>query len=486
MFARAAITAVALITRTCFAPQGDLETELETDIRACLDTDFTFSPTDSGCTIFVDLETQAHHPDGRSWETAFESVQQGIDAASWAARYDTSRSCSVFVAKGTYQIYRWSRYDTVQMRPFVHVYGGFESGDEWDDRDVLENETVLDGTGADDYGSCWGWWWHQESDVYHVVTGADHSTLDGFTITGGNANSHGRWGWSSDRGGGMVNHYASPHIANCTFTDNEASSAGGAIYNWHSFPTITNCVFSRNSSTGWHSDGGGAIYNQKSSPVIINTTFVENGAHRRGGAIRNYDRSYPKVANSIFWANWPDAIYDSHRATSTVRYSDVEGGFPGIGNIDEEPQFVDDEDDDFRLREGSGCIDSADADVAPKRDMDGNPRVDDPDTNNSGIGTPAADMGAFEYQAEGGLCELDYTYEDGDCINQKETGCLVVTPGCSPNYTGSEDCSVTEVVTVTATYTTAGGWDIPTCEWSCLPGFEPLPDTENNTYCEPL
>jgi hypothetical protein len=62
--------------------------------------------------------------------------------------------------------------------------------------------------------------------------------------------------------------------------------------------------------------------------------------------------------------------------TTTATYSDVQGGYTGTGNID-----------------------AADGDAAPELDIEGNPRVDDTATANTGVGTPSyADMGAYEYQ----------------------------------------------------------------------------------------
>lgn len=52
---------------------------------------------------------------------------------------------------------------------------------------------------------------------------------------------------------------------------------------------------------------------------------------------------------------------------------------------------------DFHLLPGSPCIDAADGTAAPALDMDGSPRVDDPDSPNSGVGPPWADIGAFEH-----------------------------------------------------------------------------------------
>ena len=70
----------------------------------------------------------------------------------------------------------------------------------------------------------------------------------------------------------------------------------------------------------------------------------------------------------------------------SVTYSNVQGGFPGVGNIDADPLFV--SDTDLHLQSGSPCKDTGTATGAPSDDLDGQPRP-----SCSGY-----DMGAYEYQ----------------------------------------------------------------------------------------
>jgi hypothetical protein len=63
-----------------------------------------------------------------------------------------------------------------------------------------------------------------------------------------------------------------------------------------------------------------------------------------------------------------------------VNHNNVQDGWPGIGNIDSDPMFVDPEHLDFRLHWGSPCIDAGSPD----------PQYDDPDDTR-------ADIGAFYY-----------------------------------------------------------------------------------------
>jgi hypothetical protein len=88
-----------------------------------------------------------------------------------------------------------------------------------------------------------------------------------------------------------------------------------------------------------------------------------------------------------------------------VSYSNVQGGWPGIGNLNADPLFLNPGAGDFRLAAGSPCIDAghnwAIAGLTDT-DVDGYPRFaqDDPDQA-PGCGLPAVvDMGACEYQGQ--------------------------------------------------------------------------------------
>ena len=110
------------------------------------------------------------------------------------------------------------------------------------------------------------------------------------------------------------------------------------------------------------------------------------------------------VANCVLWGDSPDQIF-TESETLTVTFSDVQGGWPGTGNIDADPLFVDPDNGNFRLSPGSPSIDAGDNTAVPLEittDLDGNPRfVDDPDTPDTGNGDPPiVDMGAYELQVD--------------------------------------------------------------------------------------
>ncbi len=217
--------------------------------------------------------------------------------------------------------------------------------------------------------------------VVQCVSGEGLDTvLDGFTITGGNANG----GIPDNIGGGMFNTGSSPTVMNCVFSGNTAVAGGGMFNYFGSFPTVTNCTFSGNSA-----EFGGGMFNRDSSPT---------------------------VTNCVLWGDSPGEIGGS--GTPTVTYSNVQGGFPGTGNIDADPLFVDPDNGDYRLQAGSPCIDAghnwAIAGLADT-DLDGNPRfAADKIDFDPGCGIPVVvDMGAYEYQGDPFPVKLGDTNGDG-------------------------------------------------------------------------
>ena len=202
------------------------------------------------------------------------------------------------------------------------------------------------------------------------------SVLDGFTIING----------STAYGGAIYVDQCSPTIQNCIFLNNRgydgiAAGYGGGIYcyDWvfnggPCKPTIINCIFSGNSA-----DYGGGIYNYSdgvgstTEPTLIHCTFSGNHSDIEGGGMYNW-QSDPTVKNCIFWGNTAGTLYPQIRdfsSNSFITYSDVQGGFSGTGNIDQDPLFVGG--GDFHLTSGSPCVDKG-TDAAVYEDIDGDVR----------------------------------------------------------------------------------------------------------------
>jgi predicted outer membrane repeat protein len=192
-----------------------------------------------------------------------------------------------------------------------------------------------------------------------------------------------------------------------------------------SSPTLTNVTFNGN----WAGSDGGAMYNNgasggASSPTLTNVTFSDNLAGENGGAISNNGGraggvSSPTLTNVILWGNIARGDGDqmhNEDATPALGYSLVEGGWDGSGiynvdssvtdnggNIDADPQFLDADDGNLRLRVTSPAIDAGDNTAVPPgvtTDRDGHARfVDIPTVGDTGNGKPPiVDMGAYEAQ----------------------------------------------------------------------------------------
>jgi len=139
-------------------------------------------------------------------------------------------------------------------------------------------------------------------------------------------------------GGAMFNDYCNPTVANCTFTAN-TGRYGGAIHNLQAEPVFTNCIFGGNTARS----SGGAVYNIYLSDVTLtNCTFTGNRSPA-GSAIACYAH-HPEhfsihVTNCIIW-DGENSIWNGGDSIITVTYSDVQYGYPGLGNIDADPCFV--------------------------------------------------------------------------------------------------------------------------------------------------
>jgi len=255
------------------------------------------------------------------------------------------------------------RTATFQLLNGVVIKGGYAGFGEPDpnDRNINDYETILSGDiGVTGYSS---------DNSIHVVTGSDcdsTAVLDGFKIIGGNAN--GVVGDYYNRcGAGMFNAGGSPTVINCTFSRNSAAQDGGGLYNRQkSSPTVTNCKFIGNSAKY----GGGMYHRWDSNSTVTNCIFSGNFAEMYGGGIFNWCATSPTLRNCTFSGNtspvgnalacnsnqqqypsnvqltncvlWDgyNEIVNRDSSIILITYSDVQGGYPGEGNIDADPRFV--------------------------------------------------------------------------------------------------------------------------------------------------
>ena len=199
--------------------------------------------------------------------------------------------------------------------------------------------------------------------------------LAGFTITGAKT--------------GLYCSDALPTIINCSITANE----GTGIKLWNdSNPTIANCMIAGNRGAGiemWTDRAGRRP--KYSYATITNCTIVGN---MQQGILQGK----PTVINSIIYDNGLDGSFAQiDDSDGGITYSDVQGGWPGEGNIEADPLFMqsgywddngtpEDATDDFwvegdyHLLGDSPCVNAGDpaftSDVV-KTDIDGEPRIID-------------------------------------------------------------------------------------------------------------
>jgi len=110
--------------------------------------------------------------------------------------------------------------------------------------------------------------------------------------------------------------------------------------------------------TNGSADYGGGICCYGSSPSLWNVSIFDNTASYDGGGICCYF-SNPILINSILWEDIPQAIF-IYSDSVTATYSDIEGGWPGTGNINADPLFVYPFYFDCHLQSTSPCIDAGD------------------------------------------------------------------------------------------------------------------------------
>jgi L-ascorbate metabolism protein UlaG (beta-lactamase superfamily) len=213
---------------------------------------------------------------------------------------------------------------------------------------LVVSQTVIDGAGAD------------AAAIFAVDEDAN-SVLSGFTLTGASF--------------GLFCAWTAPRVINCRILGNVEA---GVHVSGDAQPTIVNCVIAENTGPGVD------VWDQSAVAVDHCTIVGNDGSGIRGTAI--------VLTNSILWNNGrgggvPEIDVDA----ATVSYCDVEGGYPGTGNMDEDPLFVlaghwTDPGTptaswvrgDYHLLPESLCVDAGDPAFAPDvttADIDGDDRV---------------------------------------------------------------------------------------------------------------
>ncbi len=187
------------------------------------------------------------------------------------------------------------------------------------------------------------------------------------------------------RGGGVYFIDADPIFSDNRIIDNTSSGDGGGVYCWEFYGDISGNMISGNQTSG---NGGGILLRNSSGFLISRCVVADNSCQENGGGIAvlasistlanlTVIRNQGGTGGGLFCDQETDALVvnsifrdDSASVQGNelmfegggfgVNYSDIEGGFSGNGNIDEDPLFVDPENNDFHLQEGSPCINAGD------------------------------------------------------------------------------------------------------------------------------
>ena len=260
------------------------------------------------------------------WDDACPDLQTALSLAS--------SGDEIWVAAGTYKPDSGvpSRFATFRMVTGVSVYGGFDGTETLlEERAGLFDQTVLSGHLGADVGSdccepngtpgcecsgcvedvcsalpscCTTEWTSGCADdaqtlcpalcgtssserSYHVLTAqfvGGGAALDGFVITGGQANGA---CCSHDRGGAMFVHFSTLTVRNCKLIDNDASNVAAAVWMKNSSVTLVNCLIQDNEVSPGNS--GAAIQDVFGSHLTLIDTVLRNNtlapSNTGGGAI---------------------------------------------------------------------------------------------------------------------------------------------------------------------------------------------------------
>jgi len=295
--------------------------------------------------IYVDDDASGNN-DGSSWTHAYNYLQDALADANtsgkgiWVAAGSYKPDVNTSNAPGT-----GDRQATFALTNGLTMCGGFPSGGgTWEDRDPNAYKAILTG---DLDGNDIGQPNHptRGENSYHAVTCVNSVTLDGFTITGGNAN-----GLGFDLYGAGIFCPNAPTlmpniIVNNTITGNAAGTdsmdgygAGVAIYDSETFfllNSIEDCFTIRGRGTmltvessgtsPWDSTtriknntitggsggagpcfgGGIAVINNSSSQITITGNIISNNQADYGGGIycEGSSLSPPLIINNNFISN---------------------------------------------------------------------------------------------------------------------------------------------------------------------------------------
>lgn len=243
---------------------------------------------------------------------------------------------------------------------------------------LVVNDTVFTGNGASFGNSIYDWL----GNAIYMTGAALTASVERVTITGnGNTNS------TANRASAIYLAQGVAAFNELTLTNNHGS---GFFLRDNSRLAVTNALIARNSGHGISADAG--------TIDLAHVTMVDN-LDPKTATWAMYLINAPHVTgfNNIIYYNG-EFIYNleqvnlSNTQNVYLAYTCSMPLLNGEGNTDRSPEFQDRAGSDYRLRPGSGALDSGTNLTGIARDLVGNPRPVD----GRGDGFEIADMGAYE------------------------------------------------------------------------------------------
>lgn len=231
--------------------------------------------------IYVNADPAIGVRDGKTWETAWANIQEGIDSF-YEFQLAEDNCCSIWIAEGTYHVRSGT---TVNLRSNISLYGGFTGSEtELSERNWETNRTIITGLLHNPLA---------QSQLF-IAESVTNVRLDGLEMVGAHSDcDFYDASFGGRNGGALFSVDSQVTVENCTFTSNVACGYlylrgyGGAIFSSgaNGSLTIINSNFSGNEGDG----SGGAIMVEDGDLSIVNSSFLQNSVWAPGGPSSHMD-----------------------------------------------------------------------------------------------------------------------------------------------------------------------------------------------------
>jgi hypothetical protein len=257
--------------------------------------------------------------DGASWDSAYNDLQVALTR---------SPSGSVFwCAKGNYK--------KIRIVKSCEIYGGFAGNEaSLEERDWAANRTILQSLAV-----------------------SSDALIDGVTFA-----------FPPEGGEVSFNNADNPTLKNCRFIKTISGQAT-VLFDDCSNPSLINCALI-DCQAGVSKASPLIAFRDCRDGLILNCTVADTKLAQTSPAVVGFRNSTGEVHNSILWNPGCTEIALDSLSAVKVSFCDIEGGYPGIGNVSRDPLLS----SEYHLQPLSPCRDTASAKTAPEEDLDGDYR----------------------------------------------------------------------------------------------------------------